>query len=133
MKSEIEKIGKHTFAVVKSPAFKDWIMTKMTVDDFRKLSSKGKREIFLNWKWGTTSLESNESAEISEQEACRESKKYSQEEWDKLEIEDKDWFERKLKWNNHCYRLWKEIEEGILFDVGGVAKTLVKEFDGRIE
>ncbi len=128
---EVKTIGKHILCIVKSPSFEKWLANKMDIVDFRKLSYKGKREIFLNWKWGTAMLEGNESAESTEFEIVSMIKEYTSEDWKKLNEEDRKWYQRKLDWNNLCYPIWKSIEDGTFCTTDRV-KEVNREFGGTV-
>ena len=101
-----------SICVRKTLPFANWVKTKMSISDFRVLSQKNKKELFLRWKHGFTNAESNDACETTDSYIMARISDLPKETWDKMKLGMKKYYELRLTFQNMCNETWKDVVAG---------------------
>ncbi len=115
--------------------FKEWLLEKTTLSDFKKQDAETQRKTFLWWKHGLSSDEANEAAEASEEWTIKFLEGLTERKWQRIKGERRELFELKLKWHRYCKNLWQSIQTGSFYVEGIPDETdwITREFNGEAE
>ena len=106
---KLVKVGKYDILVRKVPSFWKWLEGRMDRKEFESLPKEEKIKIFYRYKWGISNDKSNESAEQSEKDILRMIKGLTPEQWKNMDKGMRVYLKLKIKWNEYCDSVLKEI------------------------